>query len=274
MWVVLQYGAIAIFILAFWSLITQILVIPTLYSALFFLLFFLASWFCTWLVLAVIVGRLAAIRGGEKHYKREGNRISVGNFPGTVAMLVSLPLVYLLMTFETGFQPAFLFAPPKAAMEPLPTRIASLKNEALDIRRTLANIDSMTIAQIRSAFEKSLTLVEALHGESVNQHTQLEALRKELDAQRAGVAEVKATKESLEKLTKDQLALIESTLTQQAGRESEKMFWAGVIVSFPVGIVASLVAAWLLSPGKTHKIFKWLTIASRRRSKAAPETPH
>lgn len=271
MWVVVQFGAAAILILAFWSMIARTLAISTLYSALFFLLFFLGGWFCTWLFLSVPTGRLAAIRGGEKHYKREGNRISIGSVPGTIAMLVSLPLVYLLMTFETGFQPAFLFTPPQSAMEPLPARIAALKSEALDIRRTLANIDNMTIAQIRNAFEKSLTLVEALHDESVNQHTQLESLRQELDAQRAGVAEVKATKESLEKLTKEQLALIESMLTQQAGRESEKMFWAGVIVSFPIGVVASLVAAWLFSKGKIQNIFKWLTIASRRRPKAAPD---
>ena len=271
MWIVVQFGVAAILALAFWSMIAQTLVTSTLYSVLLFLLFFFSAWFCISVVLIVPIARLASIRGGEKHYKRQGNHISIGSLPTTVAILVSLPLVYLLMTFETSFRPAFLFTPRQAAIEPLPARIAALKSEAVNIRRSLANIDNMTIVQIRYAFETSLTLVEALHAESVNQHTQLESLRQELDAQRAGVDQVKATKESLEKLTKDQLALIESMLTQQAGRESEKMFWAGVIISFPIGVVASFVAAWLFSTGKIQHIFKWLTIASRRRQKAAPD---
>lgn len=167
--------------------------------------------------------------------------------------LFSIPGSYL---FERAFGIRLSAMGPHADLE-IGTdseRAQYLQREAERIELMVANVNNLTLAQLQTNLEAILAFMRTLHEEAVAQQRLVEGLRRTQDeeAQRVLRAQdtadsVSAIADSIVSVRAGQVEALTSVLTREAEEQAEVQFWLGVALSFPVGVIASVCAQWIVS---------------------------
>jgi hypothetical protein len=174
-----------------------------------------------------------------------------GGQPGRIATVIMMLILfwpipgtyYLLGTFH--YRPPFLSTGSGTISEGAPKdRIVALEREAERIKKTLSNIDNLSVKQIQTELQKALKFVEHLQEEAIQQEQLVNSLIRSAEQHRKEAEQAKAMADSVSAMTAPQLEAIRSLITQNAKQESDRAFWLGVFVSFPIGFLSSLLASW------------------------------
>ncbi len=162
---------------------------------------------------------------------------------GTILLWPIPGTYYLLETLH--YRPPFLATGSHVASEGQPKdKSVALDAEARRIKDTLSNIENLSIKQIQTELQKALKFVERLQQEAVQQEQLVNSLIKSAEQHRREAEEAKALADNVSTVTKPQLEAITSLITANAKRESDRAFWAGVLISFPIGFLSSFLASW------------------------------
>ncbi|MEM7104675.1 MAG: hypothetical protein AAF502_16180 [Bacteroidota bacterium] len=125
-------------------------------------------------------------------------------------------------------------------------KIDKLTIEIEGINNALENIDGLSISEIKSELDKSLKYVKEIKEEAIIQQESINKLRLELAEQKEEADKSIKQANDLKNLSEDELMAIESLITANAVIENKKSFQRGVILSFPIGVLASLFATWIV----------------------------
>ncbi|MEM7106364.1 MAG: hypothetical protein AAF502_24770 [Bacteroidota bacterium] len=124
-------------------------------------------------------------------------------------------------------------------------KIDKLTIEIQGITNSLENIDNLSISEIKSELDKSLKYLKKIKEEAIIQRESINKLKLELAYQKEEADESIKQANTLKNLSEDEIEAIESLITANAAIENKKSFQRGVIISFPIGVLASLVATYI-----------------------------
>jgi len=196
---------------------------------------------CT-LVLFLVIDRIFYAVTSGKNIGEESKFVNSFGIP--IVMIASVILSLFILN-------AFSLNPPTSVTELAISsdktikEIEDLNNEMSAIDATLSDIENLTLNEIRSELANTLEFIEKLRIEAIEREKQIEILKDVAlkEQNRASTAIERA--EEIEKLTHAQLEAVRFILTENAKEENSRSFWRGVLISFPIGIVASLISNYI-----------------------------
>jgi hypothetical protein len=217
-----------------WSILYVILYLVT------FILFFI--------ILTISIGGLYTFFGGTKHIEVKPNIVSINNnFFAIVMLFISIGLPYFFFNGVLNYNPPFIPSDnPAISVEHADSRLKQLEEKEVYIEETLSNIENLTIKQITTELSNILDYVKELKNEAINQQLAIEKLEvKQINEQKKTDELIKKSDE-VSKLTQPQLDAIKYLITEDANKQNSKSFWFGILISFPIGVFASVIANSLL----------------------------
>jgi hypothetical protein len=231
------------------------------------------------LVAIVLFGALVSPTGGLDR-RKDG---STANWP----FLVLLPLL-LISTPTANFvlSESFGIIPPRLRNETPDRKDAQTAGETAKLagrvgalRTALSRPGDITLSQMQRVLADTLGLSDELAKRLGDQDSLIQSLRASVDKERAKADESRRLAQEVQSLTRSQLEAVTLLITRDANEASKRSFLIGVAVSFPVGVVASLVAAWLARRigGKAQAtIDRAVAVGGgqTRSRDAAADTPH
>ncbi len=150
---------------------------------------------------------------------------------------LSFVSTYFLFEHINYYPPVFV--PIESSEEQERIKVESLQEEIFLLNQTLDNIENLTLSEIQSVLERVRALVVETKEETENNIKIITQLENKIHAE-----EIIA--EKLNSLTKEQVELIKILIINDLKEENESSFWLGVVISFPVGVLASIMASILL----------------------------
>lgn len=121
-------------------------------------------------------------------------------------------------------------------------KINDLKNESVKIRQTLDNIDNLTINELKTIFQRILDFVDALKQETINQEKIVNTLRERVRDEREKTNYTVNQAEKLTSLSTEQINAIKILITKDVKNDNRKNFILGLLLSFIIGVIASIFA--------------------------------
>lgn len=126
-------------------------------------------------------------------------------------------------------------------------RVERLNVEIEKLNKTLNRINELTLAQIQDVLSRTLILIQELKDEAINQQHIIIDLQNSVDIESKNAEDAKRHAASIESLSKEQIEAIQTTITLDSKRQNVNSFWLGAIISLPIGIIASMLAALFIS---------------------------
>jgi len=120
--------------------------------------------------------------------------------------------------------------------------INDLSNEIENISSVLSNINNLTINEIQTELIRTKDFVSRLKQEAINQHQIIENLRIQTQKSKEEAEAANKLNETVKALTNEELDAIQFLITKNANDSSIKSFWLGALISFPIGVLASIFA--------------------------------
>lgn len=165
-----------------------------------------------------------------------------------VCAIISLPLSYYVIS-AFKYYPPFLESRPSVEEQGLNAKqnVDDLSDEAERIHNALSNIHNLTLDDLEKVLSNTLVYLEKLKEEAIKKEQALSKLKEEI----AKTQNQRQAEENLLKkfndLSRPQLNEIADILYEPVARDSNKTFWLGAFISFPIGVFAELFASWILS---------------------------
>ena len=135
------------------------------------------------------------------------------------------------------------------ANQPL-KKIEKLQSESQRIQNTLSDIENLTINEIQTELKNTLFFVEKLRAEAIQQEKLISDLRDTAEKEKTKVNESKQIADSVLSLSEGQIEAVKLLITDSSRKNSEKSFWMGVIISLPIGVIASMAGSFLIKKRK------------------------
>jgi len=217
-----------------------------LFSILYIFLYFVA-FILIFIILTISVGGLYSFFSGKKQIEIEQNTVHLHNNYFAILMLfVSILAPYFVFNNVFNYQPPFIPIDNRViSSDNVDNRLIELQEKEIYIQKTLDNIDNLTINEISEELSTILSYLNELKSETVNQQQIIEKLNiKRLEEKQKADSLVRKTEE-IEKLTEPQLEAVKYLITENSNEQNEKSFWFGVLISFPIGVFASIIANFL-----------------------------
>jgi hypothetical protein len=198
------------------------------------------------LLLAVIIGVLYVIIIDPIVQKRTGKGVSDDN----QSNLISFPIYFVWIILAIGgplvILRTFGLTPPLSQNQIVietkenKNQILSLNEEVEKINSALSNIDNLTLNQIQNELSRTRDFVYKLKKETELQNNVVLDLK--LQAEKFKMEADNASKIAIEikELNQNQLDAVKFLLTEDANSKNQKSFWMGAIISFPIGVIASI----------------------------------
>ena len=105
----------------------------------------------------------------------------------------------------------------------------------------------MTISELENALAETLKLTQDFAPIISQQNQEIQLLKAEVESERERASEARQLAAEIQSLTKEQISAVKLLITEDARESSQESFFLGIAISFPLGIIASLVASWLFS---------------------------
>lgn len=124
---------------------------------------------------------------------------------------------------------------------------APLKTAQGRLEEVIKNIENMTLGEIRSSILQAREFLEYLQAEHRENLRALSELRRKLAEERDQVSSLERQRKTLESLKDQDIEVLSYLLARDAQRDKWSSFLLGGLLSFPIGIAASLLANYLFS---------------------------
>lgn len=184
-------------------------------------------------------------------------------------VFLSLPMVYFALA-GLGYRPPLkgMEASVVVSQHTKGERFQELSQEAESIQTTLDKIEDLSIGEIRQSLTDTLEFVKRLKVHAAEQERLAAALKAEADSAADARDRARSEMQVAKNLSGEQLEVVADLVTKESKEESSAAFWKGVALSFPIGIITSLVAAyivalrefWVLEPRHSANAFsEWFT---------------
>jgi len=214
-----------------------------LYSILYIFLYFVA-FILFFIVLTISLGSLYSFVSGKKQIEIEKNVVNINNNYFAIVMLfISIGLPYFSFNSLFNYSPPFIPSNNKViSADNVDKRLTELQNKEIYIQKTLNNIDDLTINEISEELTNILKYLNELKEESINQQQIIEQLNIKRINEKQKTDELIKKSQEVEKLTEPQLDAFKYLITQNSNEQNDKSFWFGILISFPLGVFASIIA--------------------------------
>lgn len=121
--------------------------------------------------------------------------------------------------------------------------LIELGREAGELNRLIQDPDKMTISELSAIAERSLALTGNLQERVGAQSALISQLQAQVKSERERAEEATEIAANIQALTREQLDAVKLLLTEDARAESRRSTTTGILISFPLGFVASLLAS-------------------------------
>ena len=129
--------------------------------------------------------------------------------------------------------------------EKIDLSVKQMEEKATSLSSLLASPEKLTLGEVSTAIEETLRLTSQLQGYSESQAKAIINLQSELESERQKAAEAQQLAKQVQSITREQLDAVKLIITEDARKQSRDSFYLGLVLSFPLGLVASLVATFL-----------------------------
>jgi hypothetical protein len=184
---------------------------------------------------AVVLGPLKLL---EKQQARWRDAIAI-----TVFMISPLGAYSCLAYFD--IYPQRIFEKRDIATENITDMMLIADQKALSISRGFEDPENMTIAQLRILIGEVKDYTEKVREISEVQTKKIAELKSTAEIETKKAEEAQKLAQTIKSLTNEQLDAVKFLITSDANTESRKAFIYGAIISFPIGIISSIVASAL-----------------------------
>ncbi len=151
-------------------------------------------------------------------------------------------LSQFLLSWHLGWQPSFKVKGSKKSEVHDDARVLELSEKSRALNRAIESPKELTLGTLESISKEAISFIDELTAISKSQNQELEELRHTLEIEQNRTEDAIRQKETVEPITKDQLASIKQVITE----DSKRWFFYGVIVAFPIGLITSVVGSWFL----------------------------
>ena len=134
-------------------------------------------------------------------------------------------------------------APPLTSAD---ARIAELAEKTIALRVALSSTGDARPKEIHDIASQTLSLSDDLLREAEKQAKRAARFKADIAAGEERLDKVQSRAEVLEHLTMPEILAIQDLVTERARRDARRGFWVGILVSFPIGVVASSTASWIV----------------------------
>ena len=146
------------------------------------------------------------------------------------------------------------------------SEITDIDERAKSISESIKNIDQLTLSEITKIIGELSTFIEEYKEIASKQSEKIIVLEKAAIDANNKAEQAKKLLETIRSLTKPQLDAVKLLITEDATIQANRSFLTGVSLSFPIGIISSLIASWIMRKIKKDKLTK---ASSQPRSSAA-----
>lgn len=204
-------------------------------------LYLLFSIIFTTVLLSVIIGPLALYDKKVKSIPNEvGTPIAIAAY-GLIPFLAALLSFYTLAKFW-DYYPPFPKADVQQQAQASQVELEELEQNANKLRALLKEPKQLTLGQVEQALTQTLEFVEKFKAKTAQQEVLITSLKQAASEERAKADEARRLAERVQSLTREQLEAVKLLITQDAKTESQRSFMLGTLISFPIGIITSLVS--------------------------------
>jgi hypothetical protein len=162
-----------------------------------------------------------------------------------LCLLIASPLSsYALARYWSYYPPAPKQDIQKQA-DAAQSDLIKLEAKANTLRSLLNDPKKLTLSQVEQVLTDTLDFVEKLKAKTEQQGVLIASLRQTVVEERAKAEESRRLAEQVQSLTREQLEAVKLLITQDAKVESQRSFIMGISISFPLGILSSLLATWV-----------------------------
>jgi len=231
--------------------------------------------FVIWIILIVFLSLGVAwisrpFLGNKWWEKKSDNSISISGAPGCIGCMGSTVIIILLIAIfplsgfrdfletKTNFSFSGLHDLLQLRFEDTPPNDTERYTQVVALQNTLENVDALSLREIKIGLSNAVTTLTGLQIEAETRNLALAQVRRTIDNEKTKLQQTQKLRQSIDALTEGQIDAVGSILTERSEQKSQKSFWIGSAISFPVGIAASLIASWLLGCKKKIRIRpKW-----------------
>lgn len=123
-----------------------------------------------------------------------------------------------------------------------------------ELNSKLQRLDTIPIAELRDLLRDTSSLIVITNAESQALEIQNSQLEAALQSKKGVIEDYNRELTRLQKLTSEERRMIQTLLGDVVQRESEKSFWLGVLLSFPIGVIASVIAGLFQKHGWLRRL--------------------
>jgi hypothetical protein len=167
----------------------------------------------------------------------------------SLALLVSVFYIFSYI----GYQPPSVFGDGNISKGNTSEKINNLREEATRIRNTLNDIENLTLRQIQGELTSTLNFIEKIEKETSDQEKAFVEIYNDYKIVKTEVADMMQFLAALDSLTEPQIEAVKLMITDNAKKESNRSFWIGVIISFPIGVCTSITGTIVMRRRKKKK---------------------
>lgn len=157
-------------------------------------------------------------------------------------LIIVNPLVCVVSLAYFGVSPPNFSKTPTAGTQ---KEIAAIDKMGRDLIATFAEPDRLTIEQLRVSIDGVRDYTQQATAINRNQEAEIAKLRQTVEEETNKAREAENLANAVKSLTTEQLDAVKFLITKDANEQSKQSFIIGSITSFPVGVVSSLLAAFV-----------------------------
>lgn len=203
------------------------------------------------LVLFIGLGIAALIiaKVGERYglWKQEGLEL-VNILLGILAIFLVGPLSVLLLGWQFQYYPPGLGLKDNI-ISSTPTEIdqelEALEQTAVRLKKAFSDPKKLTLAEVEQLVIETLNFSTSLSEKTRKQQEVIQSLRTSVEAEQKNAEDSRRLAEKIRSITREQLEAIKFVITQDAREQSNRAFFYGAVASFPIGVIASIIASFL-----------------------------
>jgi hypothetical protein len=165
-------------------------------------------------------------------------------------LVIVIPLLSVVFLAYFGVFPPDFSKRPTARTQ---TEIAAIEKMGRDLIAAFAEPDQLTIEQLRVSIDRVRDYTQQATAINRNQEAEIAKLRQTVEEETNKAREAENLANAVKSITTEQLDAVKFLITKDANEQSKQSFIIGSIISFPIGVVSSLLASFFYERFRRRK---------------------
>jgi len=162
-----------------------------------------------------------------------------------ILMSAIAPATYVILTMVFGVHPPRMNDDLMLSVGMADTTSSQLAYQAQRLSQAMADPKELTISQMESLILEALNLSQDLRNAITHQDSIIHQLSSRIVNERMRAEEATRLALEVQSITRKQLEAVKLLISEDATESNRRSFIQGVALSFPIGIVTSLIATWI-----------------------------